>query len=153
MLPADWLGALTMARDTLGCDYFDWLTGVDEGSDGFGVVVHLYSLAGRHHLLVRTLVSREEPVLATASALYRGAVWHERETHEMFGVVFEGHPDPAPLLLPEGFEGHPLRKDFALAARAVKEWPGAKEPGEADGGPLRRRRVPPPGVPEGWRPA
>ena len=50
----------------------------------------------------------------------------------MFGIDFAGHPDLSPLLLPDGFEGHPLRKDFVLAARAAKAWPGAKEPGESD---------------------
>jgi NADH-quinone oxidoreductase subunit C len=144
-----WLAALTFARDSLDCDFFDWLTAVDEQEQGLSVVVHLYSLAGRHHLLVRTLVPRDAPSLPTATGLYRGAAWHERETHEMFGVVFEGHPGLAPLLLPGGFEGHPLRKDFALASRAAKDWPGAKEPGERDV-PLARRRAAPPGVPEGW---
>ncbi|HZP51562.1 NADH-quinone oxidoreductase subunit C, partial [Actinocrinis sp.] len=86
---------------------------------------------------------------------YRGANWHERETFEMFGVVFTGHPDLKPLLLPDGFEGHPLRKEFILASRVVKAWPGAKEPGESEhdrgkASPGRRRMLPP-GVPgEEW---
>jgi NADH-quinone oxidoreductase subunit C len=70
----------------------------------------------------------------------------------MFGVVFTGHPRLAPLLLPDGFEGHPLRKDFVLAARVAREWPGAKDPGDRDGAARSGRRLPPPGVPEGWRP-
>lgn len=150
--PEHWLTALSFARDKLDCDFFDWLTAVDERGDGFAVVVHLYSLAGRHHLLVRTLLPCTGPRLPTATGLYRGAAWHERETHEMFGVVFDGHPHPAPLLLPDGFEGHPLRKDFVLAARAAQQWPGAREPGERDV-PRTRRRLPPPGVPEGWQPS
>ncbi|WP_256862315.1 NADH-quinone oxidoreductase subunit C [Microbispora sp. GKU 823] len=68
----------------------------------------------------------------------------------MFGVVFDGHPDLRPLLLPDGFEGHPLRKDFVLAARVAKAWPGAKEPGESDHGSPSRRRMLPPGVPPDW---
>jgi NADH-quinone oxidoreductase subunit C len=147
----DWLAALAFARDVAGCDFFDWLTAVDEQDRGFAVVVHLYSLDSGQHLLVRTLVPREDPALPTATGLFRGAGWAERETHEMFGVVFDGHPGLAPLLLPEGFEGHPLRKDFPLAARAAQEWPGAAEPGER--APERsRRRLVPPGVPEGWPP-
>ena len=149
----DWLAALAFARDTAGCDFFDWLTAVDEQDNGLAVVVHLYSIEDRQHLLVRTLVPRDDPVLPTATPLFRGAAWAERETHEMFGVVFDGHPDLVPLLLPEGFEGHPLRKDFPLAARAAQDWPGAREPGEGETSARSRRRLVPPGVPEGWPPA
>jgi NADH-quinone oxidoreductase subunit C len=148
--PEDWLVAVRVARDVAGCGFFDWLTAVDEQERGFTVVMHLYSIEGRHHLLVRTLVPRDAPVLASATGMFRGADWAERETHEMFGVVFEGHPGLAPLLLPGGFEGHPLRKDFALAARAVQDWPGLKEPGERQPSARSRRRFQPPGVPEGW---
>ena len=150
--PGDWLAALAFGRDVAGCDFFDWLTAVDEQDAGFAVIVHLYSIERRHHLLVRTLLPREDPVLPTATGIFRGAAWAERETHEMFGVVFSGHPRLAPLLLPEGFEGHPLRKEFALAARAAQEWPGAKEPGEREAPAGSRRRLVPPGVPEGWPP-
>ena len=59
----------------------------------------------------------------------------------------------APLLLPDGFAGHPLRKDFPLAARAAQDWPGAREPGERATSARSRRRLVPPGVPEGWPPA
>jgi NADH-quinone oxidoreductase subunit C len=148
----DWLTALALARDVAGCDFFDWLTAVDEQDQGFAVLVHLYSVESGQHLLVRTLVPREDPALPTATGLFRGAAWAERETHEMFGVVFDGHPGLAPLLLPQGFEGHPLRKDFPLAARAAQEWPGAREPGERRASERSRRRLVPPGVPEGWPP-
>jgi NADH-quinone oxidoreductase subunit C len=148
----DWLPALALARDVAGCDFFDWLTAVDEQDRGFAVLVHLYSVESGQHLLVRTLAPREDPVLPTATGLFRGAAWAERETHEMFGVVFDGHPGLAPLLLPQGFEGHPLRKDFPLAARAAQEWPGAREPGERQASERSRRRLVPPGVPEGWPP-
>ena len=56
--------------------------------------------------------------------VFAGADWHEREAHEMFGLVFDGHPNLAHIYLPTEFEGHPLRKDFPLLARAVKPWPG-----------------------------
>jgi NADH-quinone oxidoreductase subunit C len=148
----DWLAALTFARDVAGCDFFDWLTAVDEQDDGFSVIVHLYSIEGGLHLMVRTLLPRENPVLPSATGIFRGAGWPERETCEMFGVIFDGHPRLAPLLLPDGFEGHPLRKEFALAARAAREWPGAKAPGERAASERSRRRLVPPGVPEGWPP-
>ena len=166
-----WIEALGAARDD-GYRYFDWLTGVDEADEGFSVVVHVYSLAGRHHVLLATPLPRSSPRLPTATGIYRGAAWHERETHEMFGIGFDGHPHLAPLLLPDGFEGHPLRKDFVLAARAAKEWPGVKEPGErpvpqaertapgterpvpqAERPVPRARRRGPPHVPDGWGPA
>lgn len=145
-----WLAAIEFGRYVSGCDFFDWLTAVDEQDKGLAVVVHLYSIEDRQHLLIRTLVPREDPVLPSAVSLFRGAAWHERETHEMFGVIFDGHPRLAPLLLPAEFEGHPLRKEFALAARAAQEWPGAKEPGEGEVPARARRRLVPPGVPEGW---
>jgi NADH-quinone oxidoreductase subunit C len=89
--------------------------------------------------------------VASIVGIYPGAAWSERETYEMFNVEFAGHPNLAPLLLPPGFEGHPLRKDFVLASRVAKAWPGAKEPGESDAGAesgSRRAPMRPPGVPE-----
>ncbi|MFI1175692.1 NADH-quinone oxidoreductase subunit C [Streptomyces melanogenes] len=145
-----WIPALEIARDKLGCTYFDWLSAVDEPGTGFRVCAHVVALEGHRvrRLLVRTTVPHTAPVLASAVDVYAGAAWHERETHEMFGVTFEGHPNLIPLLLPEGFEGHPLRKDFVLAARVAKAWPGAKEPGESEHGGPKRRQMLPPGVPD-----
>ncbi|MFI2413475.1 NADH-quinone oxidoreductase subunit C [Streptomyces sp. NPDC018947] len=148
-VPAEaWISALETARDRLGCTYFDWLSAVDEPGTGFRVAAHVAALGPVRRLLVRTTVPHESPALPTAVGVYAGAAWHERETHEMFGVVFEDHPALDHLLLPEGFEGHPLRKDFVLAARVAKAWPGAKEPGESDHGGPRRRQMLPPGVPD-----
>lgn len=146
--PSTWLSALRTARDELGCTYFDWLSAVDEPGTGFRVSAHVVALAPVRRLLVRTTVPHETPALPTAVDIYAGAAWHERETHEMFGVDFEGHPALDHLLLPETFEGHPLRKDFVLAARVAKAWPGAKEPGESDHGGPKRRQMLPPGVPD-----
>ncbi|WP_033282549.1 NADH-quinone oxidoreductase subunit C [Streptomyces sp. NRRL F-525] len=146
--PATWLTALRTARDDLGCTYFDWLSAVDEPGTGFRVSAHVVALSPVRRLLVRTTVPHETPALPTAVDVYAGAAWHERETHEMFGVDFEGHPALDHLLLPETFEGHPLRKDFVLAARVAKAWPGAKEPGESDHGGPKRRQMLPPGVPD-----
>ncbi|MGW8399455.1 NADH-quinone oxidoreductase subunit C, partial [Streptomyces lydicus] len=151
-VPADgWLTALTAARDDLGCTYFDWLSAVDEPGTGFRICVHVADPArpgAVRGLVVRTTVPHDAAALPTAIGVYAGAGWHERETHEMFGVDFTGHPHLVPLLLPEGFEGHPLRKDFVLAARVAKAWPGAKEPGESEHGGPKRRQMLPPGVPD-----
>jgi NADH:ubiquinone oxidoreductase subunit C len=151
---AEWVAAHESARD-LGFTFFDWLTGVDQldGAEdpGFDVVSHLWSMAAREHLFLRTRVPGDDARLATLTGLFSGASWHERETFEMFGLIFDGHPNLVPLLLPDGFEGHPLRKDFVLAARAAKAWPGAKEPGESDadvGSSPGRRKTRPPGVPD-----
>jgi len=148
--PELWPDLAAFARDRLGMTFFDWLTGVDEPPDRIAVVAHVYDIAGRRRLLLRTTVDRGAPRLASLTGVYRGADWHERETYEMFGVIFDGHPDLRPLLLPDGFEGHPLRKDFVLAARVAKPWPGAKEPGESGRATARRRRPLPPGVPPDW---
>jgi len=147
---ASWTAALETARDALGCTYFDWLSAVDEPGTGFRVCAHVAALGGGtvRRLLLRTTVPHEAPTLPTAVGVYAGAAWHERETHEMFGIGFEDHPHLVPLLLPESFEGHPLRKDFVLAARVAKAWPGAKEPGESEHGGPKRRTMLPPGVPD-----
>ena len=146
--PASWITALETARDRLGCTFFDWLSAVDEPGTGFRVTVHVAALAPVRRLLLRTTVPHEAPVLPSAVDVYAGAAWHERETHEMFGVDFTGHPGLDHLLLPDSFEGHPLRKDFVLAARVAKAWPGAKEPGESEHGTPKRRQMLPPGVPD-----
>ncbi|MFJ4838295.1 NADH-quinone oxidoreductase subunit C [Streptomyces sp. NPDC088746] len=147
---ASWTTALETARDELGCTYFDWLSAVDEPGTGFRVCAHVAALGGGtvRRLLVRTTVPHDAATLPTAVGIYAGAAWHERETHEMFGIGFEDHPHLVPLLLPESFEGHPLRKDFVLAARVAKAWPGAKEPGESEHGGPKRRTMLPPGVPD-----
>ena len=146
-----WLHALELARDELGCEFFDFLSAVDNETEGFLVVAHLAArrVGGVDTVLLRTSVPADVPVLPCVCSVYAGAGWHERETHEMFGVEFTGGVAMDILLLPEDFEGHPLRKDFVLASRVAKQWPGAKEPGEAEGeSSPSRRRTRPPGVPD-----
>ncbi|MDO5741157.1 MAG: NADH-quinone oxidoreductase subunit C [Ornithinimicrobium sp.] len=172
--PGGWHDAVRALKED-GYSFFDWLSAVDETdaepttSDpatsepgpGFEVVCHLIDT----HLPLRRVLlhTRVEDgaALASVTDLFAGAGWHERETHEMFGIGFEGFDDGTgmglrPLLLPEGFEGTPLRKSFQLASRASKPWPGAKEPGGDQAGPAKRaprRRLLPPGVPdESWGP-
>ena len=154
-VPVDrWVDAVQLARDSLGCRFFDWLSAVDELTDGFRVVCHLAdpTVGAVDHLVLRTLVPRAAARVPSVAHLFGGARWHERETHEMFGIDFTVDDEPltlAPMLLPENFEGHPLRKDFVLASRVAKPWPGAKEPGESEHETApSRRRTRPPGVPE-----
>lgn len=147
--PGAWEPALA-ALHGAGATYFDFLSAYDELDEGFAVVAHVSTPDAADHVLVRTRVPREAPVLPTATGVYRGASWHERETYEMFGVEFEGHPHLVPLLLPDGFEGRPLRKDFVLASRVVKDWPGGKDPADPPGGGPARRKIMPPGVPTDW---
>jgi NADH-quinone oxidoreductase subunit C len=144
-----WVAALTFARDDLGFSFFDWLTAVDELDEGFTLAAHLFDTRTGAGMLLRTRIPPDVPGAPTATGVFAGASWHERETYEMFGIDFEGHPNLVPLLLPDGFEGNPLRKSFVLASRAAKAWPGAKEPGESDaeGGSPSRRKTLPPGVP------
>jgi len=151
--PTGWVAAVRTARDGLGLDFFDWLSAVDELESGFAVVAHLWSIRDRFGLLLRTRVPREDATLDSIVEIYPGASWHERETWEMFGIGFPG--DLPHLLLAPEFEGHPLRKDFVLASRVAKPWPGAKEPGEGHGDAPRRQAIRPPGVPAPgeWGPA
>jgi NADH-quinone oxidoreductase subunit C len=154
-----WRAALVDARDE-GFTFFDWLSAVDrtydEAAPGFDLTAHLIDVSTRRALRGILLVARVadgEPV-DSVTGVFAGAAWHERETAEMFGIDFAGFDDGSglglrPLLLPDGFEGTPLRKSFQLAARASKPWPGGKEPGEGHESAKSpgRRRVQAPGVP------
>lgn len=151
--PADWHDSIRELRDD-GYTFFDWLSAVDEHPEGFRLVTHLARLPAPSgepldHLLVATYVDRDDAQISSITDVFAGAAWHERETHEMFGIDFGRELEP--LLLPDGFEGHPLRKEFVLVSRVAKAWPGAKEPGESDADSTHspsRRRVKPPGVPD-----
>ncbi len=77
----------------------------------FWLSYDLYSTAHRHRLRVKVGLPASDPRAPSAVAVYPTADWHERETYDLFGVVFDGHPDLRRILLPEGWEGHPLRKD------------------------------------------
>jgi NADH-quinone oxidoreductase subunit C len=95
----------------------DAVTGVDWLAEGqMEVVYDFFHLTAPLHVVVRTRVPRDNPELPTISGVFPGANWHERETHDFFGIKFAGHPDLTPLLLPEDATYHPLRKDFAGAA-------------------------------------
>jgi NADH-quinone oxidoreductase subunit C len=138
---SDVIGVMTTLRDEPGlrCRFFTFLSGVDRSEfaddpGGLEVLVHLYSPEEVVHVNVHVPVDAADPRCPSLADVYRGAVWQERECHEMFGVEFEGHPGLTNLYLPEDFEGHPLRRSFKLPSRSVKEWPGAKDPEEAAAG-------------------
>ncbi|MCW2607423.1 MAG: hypothetical protein JWO60_2116, partial [Frankiales bacterium] len=143
----EWIASATAVRDA-GWDLFDLLTAVDEQAAGIDVVLHLWSTRDRSSVLLRTRCPGEDARAPSLAGVFAGAAWHERSVAEMFGLVFDGHPGLDPLLLPDGFEGAPLRKDFVLASRVVRPWPGAPEPGQSSAeAAVGRRRTLPPGVP------
>jgi NADH-quinone oxidoreductase subunit C len=143
--PDGWLEAARRCHDErlLAYDMFDSLFGVDAREDGFDVVAILYSTSTGNRIALRTRCAggREAPSCPSITEVYRGANWMERETYDMFGIDFAGHPSLEPRILTvENFEGWPLRKDFRLASRVAKPWPGVKEPAELDedGNPVQR---------------
>jgi NADH-quinone oxidoreductase subunit C len=80
----------------------------------FEVVYHLYSLQHKHYIRLRVPIEEDQPVVPSVTGIWAGANWHERETFDMFGIRFTGHPDLRRMYMPEEFEHHPLRKDFPL---------------------------------------
>jgi NADH-quinone oxidoreductase subunit C len=143
--PAAFVQVVTTLKevDGLAYEYFTFLSAVDRsefgGADGakaggLEVLVHLYSPDNIAHVNIHVPVDAEVPVCPSISDVFKGALWHERETHEMFGIDFEGHPRLVNLYLPEDFVGNPLRRSFKLPSRSIKDWPGAKDPEEAAAG-------------------
>lgn len=94
-------------------DFLSCLCGVDY-PETVTVVYHLFSTKHRQKATVKADVPKNDARIASVTGLWIGADWHERETAEMFGITFEGHPDPRKLLLADDNNDHPLRKDFKL---------------------------------------
>ena len=92
------------------------------------MVVELLSLSQHKRLRVRCQVPAVDPVVPTLFELWAGSEAHERETYDMFGILFAGHPDPTRILMPDDWEGHPLRKDYAIGHVPIqfKESPGRR---------------------------
>ncbi len=99
-------------------------TGIAGGDTRFQVFARLYSTTRHMGVTFKADLDEADPRVETWSEVYAGADWHERETWEMYGFGFDGHPNLIKLYLPGEFEGFPLRKDFPLLAREVKPWPG-----------------------------
>jgi NADH-quinone oxidoreductase subunit C len=134
-----WVDTIRKARDDAGLIFFSWLAAIDwtaettvgEGvadpesvAERYEVLCWLGSLDDGRGIVFSTDVPKDDAVIDSLVPLFGGAEWHERETHEMFGIDFAGHPRLINLYLPDGFEGYPLRKSFALMSREVKPWPG-----------------------------
>jgi NADH-quinone oxidoreductase subunit C len=108
------------------------LTAVDDG-EKLTLVYRLTNLKNRASLLLHVPISREKSVAPTATGLWKGYDWHEREVYDMFGVVFEGHPDLKRILLPDEWEGFPFRKDYvSIPSGNPLEGP---QPADPVGGP------------------
>jgi NADH-quinone oxidoreductase subunit C len=130
-----WVEAHQAAKEHL--PFFSWLGAVDwaaevavgDPPDGdveerYEVISCLSDVTQGDFVLLSTQLSKDDPTIPTLVEVFGGANWHEREAAEMFGIVFDGHPNLKNLYLPDEFEGHPLRKTFPLLSREVKPWPG-----------------------------
>ncbi len=111
--------------------YFDYLVdlcGVDhpEKRPRFEVVYNLYSIKYRHRIRLKAGVHEEDLNIDSVIPVWTGANWHEREVYDMYGINFKGHPDLRRILLPEDWEGYPLRKDYPLKG-TEKEYRGYEE--------------------------
>lgn len=100
------------------------VSGVAGGDTRFQVFARFYSTTRHVGLTLKADLDDDAPTVESIHTVFRGADWHERETWEMYGFTFVGHPDLTHLYLPGEFEGFPLRKDYPLLAREVKPWPG-----------------------------
>jgi len=99
-------------RDDEECDYCSSITGVDY-PEHFEVVYHLYSMKNEGGpVILKVRAERENPHVPSVTSIWRGANWQEREVWDLMGIRFDGHPDLRRVLLWEGYQGHPLRKDF-----------------------------------------
>ncbi len=105
-------------QDLCGVDYFGQ-------TPRFCVVYHIYNIDERIGLRLKVFISEESPEVDTITDLWSGANWHERECFDMFGIRFKGHPDLRRILMPEDWDGHPLRKDYPL--RGKEMWRGFRE--------------------------
>lgn len=99
----------------LAFDYLRNLCGVDQRERGLEVVYHLYSFKYGHNVTIKTIAPLDDPHIPSATSIWKAADWHEREAAEMYGFVFDGHPNLVPLLLEEGLGYYPLRKEHPLA--------------------------------------
>ena len=114
LAPAGLTDIVRHLKADFGFDLFLDVTAVDwpDRQPRFELVYHFYSTGHRIRARLKTWVTEEHPVVDSLVALYASAAFMERECHDMYGIVFHGNPDLRPILLYEGFVGHPLRKDY-----------------------------------------
>lgn len=115
----------------LSFDHLQDLTAVDwlnKKEPRFEVVYNLFSIRYGNRIRIKAQVPGDDPKITSVVPIWAGANWHERECYDMFGIVFTGHPDLRRILLPEDWEGHPLRKDYPLKGPELdKDWEGFRE--------------------------
>jgi NADH-quinone oxidoreductase subunit C len=103
------------SEDGLEFDELMSLSGVDYGAENeLGITYHLCSMGQGHKIAIKVKIPRENPEVASVGSLWRTAEWHEREAYDLFGIAFEDHPDLTRILLPDDWDGHPLRKDYVV---------------------------------------
>ncbi len=114
--PGDLEKVCTLLRDhdQLYFDMLSCITALDNGpeSNSIELIYNLYSIPFDHHLTVKTYIDRKAAAIDTLTNIWKSADWMERECYDLVGVKFHGHPDLRRILLPEDWEGHPLRKDY-----------------------------------------
>ena len=110
-------------------DYLADLCGVDypEKRHRFEVVYNLYSLKYNHRLMLKAQLPEEDPYIDSVVQIWSGANWHEREACDMYGILFNDHPDLRRILMPEDWEGYPLRKDYPLKGPEGEEYKSLEE--------------------------
>ena len=114
--PEPWQAVSAFVKNDLGCLYLNWLSAIDWKDQGLEVVCRVDNLETRLAVMLRTKLGAGNVHCPTLTGLWKGADWMEREAFDMFGVVFDGHPDLRRILLTEDWTaGPPLRKDFVDA--------------------------------------
>ncbi len=122
-VPAEVWGEFARAAKEAGFDFCSDVTAVDwlrARPERYEVVANVMSLTDRVRLRMITTVGREDPTVASLTPIWPGAGFAEREVYDMFGIAFEGHPDLTRILMPDDWEGHPLRKDFGVGSVPVQ---------------------------------
>jgi len=108
-------------------DYLVDLCGADyaESKQKLEVIYHLYSISNEHAIRLKAEVPAINPEIDSVTSVWTGVNWHERECYDMFGIIFKGHPDLRRILMPEDWDGYPLRKDYPVEGQD-EEWRGFK---------------------------